>query len=264
MIALCQSGTRASSERQIICDGPSRCSPFERHRSNAPFSQALAAPRIGLIDIRTSLLLLCLSISPLSTTTTTTSLSIFPSLFNVALRIKALLKDESRGPLQKKEEGELDPGNDGGEWWLEFESKKKRGKERRLDMWGENVADRTHFNKTVMTIVFPVRSAEIGLKELVVPDLSGDSTAAELGLQVPPGAATLLNYTTTKTFSLVELLQVHYDRCSFGKYQIFLLSLRFLLRDQLQSQGHGFVKSTPFHFSTNMMLHKHTHTHTHR
>lgn len=37
------------------------------------------------------------------------------SLFSVALRIKALLKDESRGPLQTKKERELDPASNGGE-----------------------------------------------------------------------------------------------------------------------------------------------------
>lgn len=56
------------------------------------------------------------------------SLSVFPSLFSVALRIKALLKDESRGPLQTKEERELDPASDGGEWWSEFEGEKSRRK----------------------------------------------------------------------------------------------------------------------------------------
>lgn len=56
--------------------------------------------------------------------------SLVLSLFSVALRIKALLKDESRGPLQAKEERELDPESDGGEWWLGYEGKneeKKKG-----------------------------------------------------------------------------------------------------------------------------------------
>lgn len=149
------------------------------------------------------------------------SLSVFPSLFSVALRIKALLKDESRGPLQTKEERELDPASDGGEWWLELEGGKKEWK-KRLDMWGENVADRTHFNKMVMTIVFLVRSAEryARKKWRRLCDLGIDSTAAELELQVPQSAATLLNYPSARTFFLVKMLQVHCDWSSFGKWYI--------------------------------------------
>lgn len=37
-------------------------------------------------------------------------------------------------------------------------------------------------------------------------DLNIDNTAAELELQVPQSAATLLNYPTTRTFFLVKML----------------------------------------------------------
>lgn len=88
----------------------------------------------------------------------------------------------------------------------------KEGK-RRLDVLGENVADRTHFNKMVMTIVFFLRSAEryTRKKWRCLCDLSIDSSAAELEPQVAQSAATLLNYPSTRTFFLVKMLQVHYD-----------------------------------------------------
>lgn len=82
----------------------------QTHPSHGP----IAAACTGLIDIQKSPLLLCLSISP-SHHHPPCSRSIFPSLFRVALQIKALLKDESRGPLQTKKERELDPASNGGE-----------------------------------------------------------------------------------------------------------------------------------------------------
>lgn len=65
----------------------------------------------------------------------------------------------------------------------------------------------------VMTIVFFVRSAEryTRKKWRCLCDLSIDSTAVELELQVAQSAATLLNYPSTRTFFLVKMLQVHYD-----------------------------------------------------
>lgn len=213
MIALCQSGTGASSERKIIRDGPSRCSPFERHRSNAPQSRPLCSrsrpidwqPKVSAAAPSLRIILASLSLPrPLS-------LSIFPSLFSIALRIKALLKDESRGPLQTKKERELDPVSNGGEWWLEFEAEVEEG-------WGENIADRTHFNKTIMAIVLLVWSAERYDRKRwrqrcsVFYDLSIDSTAAEVEPQVPGSFATLLNYPTTRTFFLVKMLEMLSDR----------------------------------------------------
>ena len=69
-----------------------------------------------------------------------------------------------------------------------------------------------------MTIVFLVRSAEryAGKKWRCLCDLSIDSTAAVLEPQVSQSAETLLNYPFTRTFSLVKMLLVHYDWCSFG------------------------------------------------
>lgn len=65
-----------------------------------------------------------------------------------------------------------------------------------------NVADRTHFNKTVMTIVFLARYAQryARKKWRRLCDLSIDSSGAELELQVLKSAATLLNYPLTRTF----------------------------------------------------------------
>ncbi len=86
----------------------------------------------------------------------------------------------------------------------------------------ENVADRTHFNKMVMTIVFLVRSAEryARKKWRCLCDLGIDSTAEELELQVPQSAATLLNYPSTRTYFLVKMLQVRHGWSSFGKWYI--------------------------------------------
>lgn len=148
-------------------------------------------------------------------------------------------------------------------WGEKKEGEKK--KERRLDMWGENVADRTHFNKMVMTIVFLVRSAEryAGKKWRCLCDLSIDSTAAVLEPQVSQSAETLLNYPFTRTFSLVKMLLVHYDWCSFGKCYIscFLCCLPPARSAVVAGQWLCWIKP----LSTSIpktMLHTHTHTNT--
>lgn len=94
----------------------------------------------------------------------------------------------------------------------------------------ENVADRTHFNKMVMTIVFLVRSAEryARKKWRHLCDLSIDSSAAAVELQVPHSAATLLNYPSTRTFPLVKMLLVRRDWCSIGR--LYSYSFLFLCR----------------------------------
>lgn len=54
---------------------------------------------------------------------------------------------------------------------------------------GRDSADGTHFNKMVMTIVFPVRCADRSVRKKwqFVCDLSVDTSAAEVELQVPRG-----------------------------------------------------------------------------
>lgn len=135
---------------------------------------------------------------------------------------------------------------------------KRRRKERRLDMWGENVADRTHFNKMVMTIVFLVRSAEryARKKWRHLCDLSIDNTAVELELQVCCSAA---------TFFLVEMLQVHYDCWGFGKWYISFFPCHLPLVRSAVVAGQWLCWISLLSYSVpKAMLNTDTHTHTYR